>query len=84
MLIKGSLRTNVTHEFGNLDVEASMLAPVNSALNLGISFDTELRFKMQIDTVVKNYNFQIRSIYAIRKYLDRKCLHVLVHSLVIS
>ena len=29
MLIKGNLRTNVTHEFGNLDVEASILAPVH-------------------------------------------------------
>ena len=31
MLIKGNLRSNVTHEFGNLDIEASTLAPVNSA-----------------------------------------------------
>ena len=31
MLIKGNLRTNVTQEFGNLDVEASILAPVNCA-----------------------------------------------------
>ena len=35
MLIKGNLRTNVTHEFGNLDVEASILVSVNSARNLG-------------------------------------------------
>ena len=30
MLIKGNLRKNVTHEFGNLDVEISKLAPVNT------------------------------------------------------
>ena len=29
--IMGNMRTNVTHEFGNLDAEASTLAPVNSA-----------------------------------------------------
>ena len=34
--------------------------------------------------VVKNCNFQIRNIYAIRKYLDQKCSHVVSHSLVIS
>ena len=28
MLIKGNLRTNVTHEFGNLDIEASTLITV--------------------------------------------------------
>ena len=34
--------------------------------------------------VFKSCSFQIRNVYAIKKYLDRKCLHVLVHSLVIS
>ena len=41
MLIMGNLRTNVTHEFGNFDVEASTLVPVNSEQNLGISLDPE-------------------------------------------
>ena len=75
MLIKCNL-TNVTHELGNLDVEASTVAPVNSPQNLSISFDPELSFKKQIDTVVKNRNFQGHYVYALRKYLDRKCLHL--------
>ena len=33
LLIKGNSTTNATHEFGNLDVEASTLAPVNSLLH---------------------------------------------------
>ena len=36
--------------------------PVNTVRNLGISFDTELSFKKQINIVVKNRNFQIRNI----------------------
>ena len=48
------------------------------------NFDSELIFKKQIDVVVRNCNFQIHNIYAIKKYLDSKCLHLLVHSLVIS
>ena len=83
MLIKGNLRTNVTQEISNLDVEASTLAPVNIVQNLGIIFDPKLSFKKQTDMAVKNCNFQIRNLYAIRKLLYRKCLHVLVHSLVI-
>ena len=77
------MRVIVTHEFGNLDVEASTLAPVDTVQNFGISFDPEPSFNKEIDTVVKNSNFRIHNIYAIRKFLDRKCLQVLVHSLVI-
>ena len=36
MLIKGNLRTNVTHEFGHLDVEASTLVPVDSTGRLSL------------------------------------------------
>ena len=74
MLIKGNLRTNVTQEFGSLDVEASTIAPVNTVWSLGISFDPELSFKKQIDTVINN---------AIRKFWDQKCAHIIVHSFVI-
>ena len=58
MLINGNLRTNVTHEFNNLDAEASTNALVNTAHNLGISFD-ELSFKKQIDRVFKSSNPRI-------------------------
>ena len=70
MLIKVNLKTNVTDEFGNLDVAASTPASVNTVQNLGINFDPELSFKKQMDTVVKNSDFQIRNMYAIRKFLD--------------
>ena len=45
---KGNLRTNVTQEFSNLDIEASTLAPVKTAQNLGISSDPELSSRKQI------------------------------------
>ena len=47
-LIKVIGEQNVTHESGNLDVEASMLAPINTAQNFGVNFDPELSFKKQI------------------------------------
>ena len=84
MLIKGNLKTNVTNELSNLDDESSTLAPVKTVLNLGIKFDPELSFKNQIYMAVKNCNFQICNTYAFGKFLDRMCLQVLVHSLVIS
>ena len=70
MLIKGYLRTNVTCKFDNLDVKASTLVPVNTVQNLDISFDPDLSFKKQIDTVVKNFNFRICNIY-LSIYLGR-------------
>ena len=59
MLITSNFRANVTQEFGNLDVEESTLAPVNTARNLGISFDHELRFEKQTDMVVKKWSFAL-------------------------
>ena len=56
---KGNLRTNVNHEFGNLNVEAFTLTPVDILQNLGVGFDPELSFKKQIDIVDDNCNFQI-------------------------
>ena len=46
MLMKGNLRTNVFHEFGNFDFEVSTLVPLNTLQNLDLSFDLELSFKM--------------------------------------
>ena len=70
MLIKVNLRLNVTHDFGNLDVEVSSFDPIDTAQNIGVNFDPELSLKKQIDMVVKNCNFQNFNIYAIWKYLD--------------
>ena len=53
MLIKGNLRINVSDGFGNLDVETCTFALVNNTRDLGISFDPELSFKKQIDSVHK-------------------------------
>ena len=72
MPIKGDSRTNVTQKFG-MDVETFILAPVNTVRNLGVIFDSEVRFKKQIDTVVKNCIFRICNIHAISEYLDCNC-----------
>ena len=49
-------------------MEAFTLASVDTVQSLGISFDPGLSFKNQIATVVKNFNFQICNIYALRKW----------------
>ena len=84
MVIKGNLRTNITQDFGVLNVGFSALAPTEIVRNLGVCFDQQLSFRKQIDMVVKSCFLQIRNIYAVKKYLDHDCLHTLVHSLVMS
>lgn len=84
MLVAGNLRAGVASDFGILSIGDSTLVPADMIKNLGVIFDPELSFKKQIDAVIRNCNCQIRNIYAIRKYLDKKCLHSLVYSLVIS
>ena len=74
------MRTNVTHEFGNLSVEGSTLVLVIT-WNLGISFDPELSFTKQIDTVVKNCNSQICNVYAISKHLSIQIMFVSLYEL---
>ena len=48
MLIKSNFKTSVTHEFGDLDVEASTLASVNTAQKIGVSFGPELATKRKL------------------------------------
>ena len=80
---KGNLRSNV-EEFGDLELPCDHLCPSVSARNLGIIFDSMLNFKNHINSVVKTYNYHIRNLYSIRKFLDQDCLITLVHSLIVS
>ena len=84
LLVAGNLRASVASDFGALDVRNCTLAPADTVRNLGVIFDSELSFKKQIDAVIRNCNYQIRNIYAIRKYLDKRCLQTLVNSMVMS
>ena len=59
MLINVNLRRNVTREFGSQDVKTSTFMAVNTATDLCVGFDPELRFIKKIDRDVKNCNFPI-------------------------
>ena len=63
-LLKGNLRSNVTNEFGNLDVEASTLALLILHEILVLILTLNQVSKKQFDMVVKNCNFQIGNTYA--------------------
>ena len=84
LLVKGGLRVDIETEFGALDLEGLLLYPSSSVKNLGMTIDSSLNFKCQINNLVKVCNYNIRNLYAVRKYLNKETLTGLVHSLIMS
>ena len=70
--------------FGSVDFEGVQLHAVESVRNLGVHFDPALNFKKHINLLVRNCNFCIRNLYAVKKFLNRQCLLTLVHAMVVS
>ncbi len=52
--------------------------------NLGVVFDPELKFDKQINAVVKNSFFQIRSIARLKPILSKKDLEKVINAFVLS
>ena len=84
MVIHGNTRSIRSDDFGSLNLGEAQLSPAETVRNLGVIFDSSLSFKNHIDLVIRNCNFCIRNLYAVRRYLDRQCLLTLIHSLVLS
>ena len=83
ILLKGSMRKDITPSFGNLTFGDTDLIPCSSVRNIGVHFDSNLSFDKHINTVVKECNFQIRNLYLIRKFLTRDNLMSLVHAFIL-
>ena len=84
MIVRGNLRNIPFGDFGVLNLGNVELAPVQSAKNLGVFFDSALSFRMQVNSVVKQCSFHIRNLYMIRKFLNKESILILVHSLILS
>ena len=84
MVVRGNLRRNLVNDFGVLNLGNVELAPVETAKNLGVLFDSSLSFRNHINSVVKTCNYHIRSLYIIRRFLKRENVLALVHSLIVT
>lgn len=84
IIVRGNLRNNITENFGVLNFGGAQLLPCETVKNLGVTFDSTLSFNNHIDSIVKNCNFHIRNLYAIKKFVNRQNLLTLIHSLVVS
>ena len=84
IIIHGNMRAGVMSDFGYLDVSGAELSPAEHVRNLGVLFEPSLDFERHINLTVRNSNYYIRNLYAVKKYLDRQSLVTLVCSLVLS
>ena len=60
------------------------LTPVDSARNLGVTFDSHLNLKSHILSVCRNSSFYIRQLRQIRSSLDKNSAIILANSIVHS
>lgn len=84
LLIKSSIRSNVSIQFGDLNLNGVAVSPSETVKDIGVSLDEALSFKYHINTVVRNCNFHIRNIYSVRKNLDRESTRSLVTAMISS
>ena len=83
-LVRGSLRNDILEDFGFVDFDVVQLRPVESIRDLGVCFDSKLTFKKHMNLLVRNYNYHVRNIYAVKHYLDKQSVLTLVHTLIVS
>ena len=84
IVIRGNLRSVPVADLGVVNLDGTQVVPSESAKNLGVILDSSLSFRPHMDSIIKACNFHIRNLYMIRKFVTRKNLISLVHSLVIS
>ena len=62
----------------------SVIQCSNSARNLGVIFDRELKLGTQISQIIKSSYFHLRSIGKIRRYLNDSTCKLVIYSLILS
>ena len=71
-------------DIANLRVLDNVFEVMNPIKNLGIIFDCNLSFNVQINQVIKTAGYHLRNIAFLKKYLDVKTITMLIHNYVIS
>ena len=65
-------------------INDTVIKPQNVIKDLGVYIDKHLLFKDQINHVVRVASYHLRNISFVKKYLDEKTVHMLIHNHVIS
>ena len=77
-------REKVLNEINHIVFNNTTIEFETQAKNLGVLFDEEMLFEKQIDSVVRQCNYDLFQIKFIKRYINRKSLLGLIYSLVHS
>lgn len=77
-------RNKVISQSVHIKVHGQVLQRVDSAVNLGLVMDNELRFVEHINCKIRNAFYRLKTLYNIRKYLSQPIRKILVESIVLS
>ena len=83
IMIKGNRRAGIIDEH-IFDILGNQIKSKKVVKNLGVSFDSDLSFASQISTVAKKCGYNIRNLYAIKKFINRDLLIILVNAQILS
>ena len=73
-------KTNVSKINISLNIGNSLVAPINSARNLGVIFDSHMSLKEHINQICKKSFFQLRRLRHLRSYMSEKTTTLLAHA----
>ena len=69
-------------QLSSLNVRADQISPSVSIRNVGVVFDSHMKFEGQVSSICKASFFRARNISCIRKYLSVENTKTLVHAFV--
>lgn len=68
----------------NIKINDHSISVTESAKNLGLTYDTALRFKLHVSNCIRSAYFNLKMIFNNRQYLSKKSKTILCESLVLS
>lgn len=85
MLLGSKVQCNkVESQSFHIKIHSQVLQRVDSAVNLGLIIDKELRFTEHVNSKIRNALYRLKILYNIRKYLSGPIRKTLVESVVLS
>lgn len=67
-----------------IQIEGTIVEIINETKNLGLTIDTDLRFKSHINNCVRKAYCNLKNIYSNKELLDKKTIKLLCEALVLS
>ena len=74
MIFSPKNKRHISENFGHIQFDGKDVYPSSEVKSLGITFDSQLTFRKQIDNVIKSCNFSLYNLQVARDHLPRDVL----------